>query len=138
MSPSSNRPQDPTTPKSHGKPHHHKNKPQATFIAVIDALVAAVLAYPPPPPKVTSEAAADDAMDATEAAPPAAAAATAAAAAGPKLPVAPSLAAVRASLALRLLTDFTLVYSAAAGQILRRDAEGGLLRHVLYVQLPAA
>ena len=59
---------------------------------------------------------------------------------------APTIAAVRASLALRLLTDFTLVYSAAAGQILRhavcsarpeRDEAGGadLLRHVLYSQL---
>ena len=56
---------------------------------------------------------------------------------------APSLAAVRASLALRLLTDFTLVYGAAAGQILRMDAptegaKSGLLKHVLYVQLPEA
>ena len=54
---------------------------------------------------------------------------------------APSLAAVRASLALRLLTDFTLVYGAAAGQILRMDGQSaaptegaakqtGLLKHV--------
>ena len=50
---------------------------------------------------------------------------------------APTLAAVRASLALRSLTDFALVYGAAAGQILKRDAERGLLRHILRVQLPA-
>ena len=63
---------------------------------------------------------------------------------------APTIAAVRASLALRLLTDFTLVYSAAAGQILRHGGDGkladressdaggsqtDLLRHVLYSQL---
>ena len=59
-----------------------------------------------------------------------------------KGPSAPSIAAVRASLALRLLTDFTLVYSAAAGQILKRDKDDkdgnkseGLLTHVLYSQL---
>jgi len=80
----------------------------------------------------------EGAKAATAAATAAAGTATAAAGGG-KVPVAaPSLAAVRASLALRLLTDFTLVYSLAAGQILRRDTEGGLLRHVLYVQLPAA
>jgi E3 ubiquitin-protein ligase HUWE1 len=154
---------DPTTPKSQTKGTKHKLP--ATFTSVIDALVAAVLAYPPPTkadPLSQShgqQTLEGDAMDATEAAPvggassgdaallplapapiaPAPVPAASGMIGATKVPVsAPSLAAVRASLALRLLTDFTLVYSAAAGQILRRDTEGGLLRHVLYVQLPAA
>ena len=120
-----------------------KVKISSTFIAVIDALANAVLGYPPPP--AADKAAADEtpagegavAMDVNggDAAPPAGTARIG----DTSVPVtAPSLAAVRASLALRLLTDFTLVYSTAVGQILRKDDAKGLLKHVLYAQLPAA
>ena len=114
-----------TTPKSHGK--SRGSKPPPTFAAVIDALVNAVLAYPPPAGLVPMDA--DEAADASDA--------DAGAGSGEKVPPAPTLAAVRASLALRLLTDFALVYVAVAGQLLRRDSETGLLRHILHVQLPA-
>ena len=119
----------------------NRSAPPATFSSTIQALVAAVKAYPPRrgagagAAGTSSDMDTDDMGEEKE---------------KPKVVSAPTIAAVRASLALRLLTDFTLVYSAAAGQILRHGGDGkladrdssdaggsqtDLLRHVLYSQL---
>jgi E3 ubiquitin-protein ligase HUWE1 len=123
-----------------------RSAPPATFSSTIQALVAAVKAYPPRLGAGAGAGAAGTSSDMD----------TDEAGEGeekpekPKVVSAPTIAAVRASLALRLLTDFTLVYSAAAGQILRHGGDGkladressdaggsqtDLLRHVLYSQL---
>ena len=135
-----------TPSKSHGK-GHGKKKSHPSFATVLQALIDAVMAYPTDTERsAQAEAVADapvvDAMDTSLES-------TGQSGEENSKVNAPSLAAVRASLALRLLTDFTLVYGAAAGQILRMDGQSaaptegaakqtGLLKHVLYVQLPEA
>ena len=135
-----------TPSKSQGK-GHGKKKSHPSFPTVLQALIDAVMAYPTDTERsAQAEAVADapavDAMDTSLES-------TGQSGEENSKVNAPSLAAVRASLALRLLTDFTLVYGAAAGQILRMDGQsaaptegakqtGGLLKHVLYVQLPEA
>ena len=116
------------------------SKPNPVFASVIQSLVVAVKAYPPRRDEgaetaTETEETTTSAMEtgeSTEKEPEPE---------NEKGVSAPTIAAVRASLALRLLTDFALVYSAAAGAILKHAGGGdekdkdGLLTHVLYSQL---
>jgi hypothetical protein len=130
----------PTNEKGEKTGEKIPSKPNPVFASVIQSLVVAVKAYPPRRDEgaetaTETEETTTSAMDtgeSTEKEPEPE---------NEKGVSAPTIAAVRASLALRLLTDFALVYSAAAGAILKHAGGGdekdkdGLLTHVLYSQL---